>query len=819
MTKDEKIAIQRQQMTGFMNYFESNELDFNDTQLLQRMQNAITRIFQLEIEELGYSYRPDRDDSKNTFGLSFINDPQATFRGQHNSGARLEENGKFIQGRPSIKYNIAALYEDLQSPDKDKRIFACKTLFKTVFHEIQHHRQYMKTRTNVSSKDGIQYARDFAIKQYLHKDWYSSNAKTGNYAAYTIENNANEVGYSQFLETLGREDSEVANLRDIERGKFNISRYKADVDSWDGQQHYDSNGLQERDDVTVPILDSLIGEKGRTEILQMYPILQKEYNLDGTKKTAVELIQNMQQEIQEITQNKTLTDKDRKRLIQDGQQMYYDLIYRQIEKSTPEQSSQIAMRIGKEESKKLFSDMSHHFQCELESRLGQSAKMASAQEKMGDYGFIMPFNNGTIAVEQNGQTVQMAFDEFIKTIDPQLLQRTFDIPAGKDKGEMTAERFIEKYFFNHLSQNGKVTLKDGQVITAKQYIEQYVLQMKEMQTDRPPKKIIMETMQSESPWTIQKENCERLEQYYDGKREVIAQVSESVEQFDLAKQDEQKQKRIAAHQRKMNWINEYVKDYNDTEAPTAYAVRTNCEDENIRRVLESIKTGKFIENFDNNAEKYKDDPSWYMGKVAPSMARLIKVAQSLTIDGGINYVEKFTAIPEVNKILVQIRDNEYSKQRHNEAEENRRTGNLPRYRRTRAETDRQYAQDYLRSGSLSQGSVQAEIDYRRGLTTRNLLKVSDEAEKKDIPMLRRQQISLSRVLARQDGKTPSEAFYDKKRKGWYCFTDTRQNQKNITPATITSDTSMIGLQEINSVVQETKQLQYQKTTPDKEVSK
>ncbi len=27
-----------------------------------------------------------------------------------------------------------------------------------------------------------------------------------------------------------------------------------------------------------------------------------------------------------------------------------------------------------------------------------------------------------------------------------------------------------------------------------------------------------------------------------------------------------KQKKSAAHQRKMNWINEYVKDYNDTEA-------------------------------------------------------------------------------------------------------------------------------------------------------------------------------------------------------------------------------------------------------------
>ena len=47
----------------------------------------------------------------------------------------------------------------------------------------------------------------------------------------------------------------------------------------------------------------------------------------------------------------------------------------------------------------------------------------------------------------------------------------------------------------------------------------------------------------------------------------------------------------------------------------------------------------------------------------------------------------------------------------------------------------------------------------------------------------------------------------------------KKKKKNITPETITSDTSKIGLQEINSVVQETKQLQYQKATPDKEVSK
>ena len=106
--------------------------------------------------------------------------------------------------------------------------------------------------------------------------------------------------------------------------------------------------------------------------------------------------------------------------------------------------------------------------------------MANAQTKMGNYGFIPPFNNGTIEVENGGKNVQMAFEDFIKTIDSSLLEKKFIIPAGKEKGEMSAERFIEKYFFKHLAQNGKVKLKDGTEISAKQYIEQYALQMGEL---------------------------------------------------------------------------------------------------------------------------------------------------------------------------------------------------------------------------------------------------------------------------------------------------------------------------------------------------
>ena len=819
MTKEEKIAVERQEITQFMKYFDNNALDFNDTQLLQKLQAHIERVFQLEIEEMGYRYDPNKDDSENTFILQFINDPTNYTRGSQGTVRRIED-GKLIMGKPTITYNIANLYRNLTNANREIRLKECKLIFKTVFHEIQHHRQELMTIQGISSNEALRYGRDMAcMSGVLGKDWYSRDKDTGNYEAYTLENNANEVGYSQVIEIMGNADHEISNLRDIERGKYNVSRYKADIDAFDGETHYDSNGLQERDDVTVPILDSLICEKRKTNLLIFYPILQKEYNLDGTKKSAIELIKNMKGEIQDISQNPQLSNKEKEQLIKDGQDMYYELIYRQIEKCTPEQVAELVTQIGKDESKDILERISHYFQRQLENRLGQSASMANAQTKMGNYGFIPPFNNGTIEVEKDGKNVQMTFDDFIKTIEPSLLERKFIIPTGKEKGEMSAERFIERYFFKYLAQDGKVRLKDGTEIPAKQYIEQYALQMGELKKGYSPRKFIMDTMKSETPWRFHTENRERLEKYYCDKKQVLADLSEKVTVYDQNKANEEMKKKVSSHQRKMDWIKEFIKDYEATEENTAYAIRANCENENIDRVLQSIKLGKFIGDYDNNATFYKENQQFYIEKIIPAMARLLKEADNLTIDGGTNYLEQFANLPEVNSILLQIKKSEQFREMHTKAEENRSNGNLPGYHRTPAEIDKQYAQEYLQSNNLSEGTVEQEIAYRRGLLYKSRIKIADDVDKKDIPKMRKQQISLTRVLARQEGKIPSKALYDSEKRMWYFHTDTRQNQKKLTPETIMSDTSMIGLQEINSVISETKQLQYQKTIPDKEESK
>ena len=131
MTKEEKIAIERQNITDFLNYFENNQLDMNDTQTLEKLQEYISRIFQLEVEELGYKYSPERDDSENTFGLYFVSKPEDTRNGWQNAG-RTWEDGKVVQGKPTITYNMARLFKDLDSADKDVRLDRCKQIFSTM---------------------------------------------------------------------------------------------------------------------------------------------------------------------------------------------------------------------------------------------------------------------------------------------------------------------------------------------------------------------------------------------------------------------------------------------------------------------------------------------------------------------------------------------------------------------------------------------------------------------------------------------------------------------------------------------------------------
>ncbi len=220
-------------------------------------------------------------------------------------------------------------------------------------------------------------------------------------------------------------------------------------------------------------------------------------------------------------------------------------------------------------------------------------------------------------------------------------------------------------------------------------------------------------------------------------------------------------------QKKMQWVKNFIKDYEDSEQITSYTIRVSSEEQNIKTILESIRTGRFSGIYDNNAQNY----GYELSRVMPSIARLLKEADNLTIAGGEDFLTEFANIPQINTILIQIKRSEEYKQMHNNAETNRRNNTLPKFKKTRTQIDKEYAQAY--------------------------------------------------VLARQEGKKLSKAKWDE-RIGWYYDIDISQTQQDVTTEKITAsdkidesyitpskiiDSSVrvgIGNQDINAVIQEMK---------------
>ncbi len=379
MSNEEKMAIERQEITDFMEYFKSNVLDFGDSIVLKKLYKHIEKVFKLEIEELGYEFG-SVENNNNTFELHFINDPKISSNGFWSMG-RILKGRKIVPIKPSITLNISKLFEGLDNIDKEKRLKTCKKIFYVVFHEIQHERQDLMVMQQVSSKESLRYARDFACQMCLEEKWYKKN-----YDNYLIEKNARIVGHETYLKIMQDEDEEFLTNIEFEKGKYYTGRYMIDVWTEDKATHFSSEDSLERDKVTTTVLDNLICKQSRTELLELYPILQKEYNMDGSRKSVTELIDNMRKEIYDISGNTELSKIEKDELIKDAQEMYYELIYIQIEKgvdnpSTQKEIKELVSKIGKKEFINILKRMIYYFLTQLQDYLNESVKLANLQEK------------------------------------------------------------------------------------------------------------------------------------------------------------------------------------------------------------------------------------------------------------------------------------------------------------------------------------------------------------------------------------------------------------------------------------------------------
>lgn len=263
--------------------------------------------------------------------------------------------------------------------------------------------------------------------------------------------------------------------------------------------------------------------------------------------------------------------------------------------------------------------------------------------------------------------------------------------------------------------------------------------------------------------------------------------------------------------KKMIWIQKFLDNYDSMETASQFGYREIYEANNTLQVLRAIEKGEFIGEGLSKIKINKDSSEFEIEQSISKIARLLKAASNITIDGGRNYLEEFANIPNVTEILLLIKNSESYKNMSAKAEEHRKSGTIQQHKKTRAETDKELAQEYLRSGSMSKPTIEEELAYR----TETLIGAServvdfDAKSEAEITINRRQKTAVERIIARQQGKVPGEIV---ERNGMLVFAIDTQNvqerkRNNVTPSSIVAYTLQedTGKNEINGVTTEMRQ--------------
>lgn len=365
---EEFLKVEKEIMTKWFDYFQKNKLVENHK---NKLLTDIITIFLLEESQLGYdclfpnNQKITLEDEK-SFSSSELKENDKVFNvifaplnelGYLGLFSLTQPENELNSDNPNITFymNSQEFLRILRNEDNSTRKHCIQQLFLTILHEKQHHSQYEMTQKDISSLESIRYARDFVLMKYPPvKDFYAKN-----YSNFYTEINAELVTCYKYNKLFPGS----YNVNKIERQ--NERNFKMGV----YYDPYDKIGFRkQRDDVAISVLDNLICNQGKVDILSKFPILQKEYNLDGTKKSGFELIKNMQNETKQLLENKNLSDDEKDKQINDAQIMYYELIYNALQNSSKKEIGNLVSKIGRHELSIILNNMSQYFKGEITNR-------------------------------------------------------------------------------------------------------------------------------------------------------------------------------------------------------------------------------------------------------------------------------------------------------------------------------------------------------------------------------------------------------------------------------------------------------------------
>lgn len=388
---NDKDEIKRNLIVDMLNTFKSKTF-YRDSDI-DYITDNFRKMFELELNELDVNFKADKDNLDNPFNVTIYEDEKSkNSLGEAYFGQERQDDGFYRSRKPLIAINCHYLYDKLQDKNPSNRMMAIKRYYKTIFHEVRHYKQWLCTQSNVSSKDSIMYARDFALKDTLGRRFYSRDEMTGNYDNYYIEKDANAIGYAKLFNILGDKDLNSPENKTLlseqkeEYIKKHIAEYRINMKY--KNVIFKSNGFINRDDLSSQVMDNILKYPENLDLLIKYPILKKEYHLDGTKKNALELALNHKKELKGINEldNNIASAEEKNFLTKQANDMYYELLYPQLSKISPDNFKQFIEVYGVNNTQALLNNIREYYNKEYETKV--NSYLTHTREKMKNAKFF-----------------------------------------------------------------------------------------------------------------------------------------------------------------------------------------------------------------------------------------------------------------------------------------------------------------------------------------------------------------------------------------------------------------------------------------------
>ena len=412
-----KIEKERKIIREIIEYaYDKNEHDANYEEI-ERIREWISRIVDLEVQEMGYKTR--------------------VILGEINTEKLVRQGDKelFLRFPTGIEMNIskwvffsAKIPKDF-STNREFEICFHENYFKyilknqskgplaplmvimnNVFHELRHMKQYIMAQTGVSSYISLIYAKEEFIT-FKCKELYEKN-----HDSMRIEEDAqieSSKNWEEVFEQSGRMPRRYTSFH-----KIGITKRKI-----------------QRDDFAFNMFDKLMKKEDNRNILKVFPVLQKEYNEDGTKKSLNQLLENMKLEMEEILNENSLSNSEKAILMKDCKGMYFEILYREIKKNaTILDINCLAENYDKDNNTLLFREMKLYFE----------ERYKSEEKDIKETGFMMSSEEQEKEIELRERYYQSKID-FLDLLEKQQQNDNFlngIINKGKKFVRIRKNKFI-----------------------------------------------------------------------------------------------------------------------------------------------------------------------------------------------------------------------------------------------------------------------------------------------------------------------------------------------------------------------------------------